>query len=83
MRNACAIFGGDEVDRFDGVARLSDAMRAAVALIELHRIPRDVVVDDDGCALQVESFGGDIGRDQKIDEAAFEGVDRSAAECFS
>src|ERR1041385_7628607 len=52
-----------EVDRRDRVPRLADAMDAAVALIELHRIPREVVVDDDAGVLEVEAFARDVGHD--------------------
>src|SRR5438552_17928908 len=50
-------------------------MRAAVALIELHRVPRDVVVDDDGGALEIEALGADVGRDQAIDAPGAKGID--------
>src|SRR6202030_3790490 len=45
---------GDEVDGADGLAALADAVGSAVALVELHGIPREVVVDHGAGALEVE-----------------------------
>gem|GEM_PF-4780743 len=70
---------GQKVDGADGVARLADAVRAAVALVELYRVPGDVVVDDDAGALQVQAFRGEVGGDEAIDGAAAEGFDGGAA----
>ena len=43
-----------------------------IALIELHRIPRNVVVNDHGGALEVEAFGREIRGDHEIDAATRE-----------
>ena len=78
MRDARPIVLRQKVDGANAVARLTDAMSAAIALIELHRIPRDVVVDDGGGALQIQSFRGEVGGHEHIDLSALECVDRAA-----
>ncbi len=59
--------GGGEISD-DRLLRLAVAINAAVALLEGHERPRDIEVDQlVGKEMEVDAFGGDIGRDQKAD----------------
>ena len=67
---------------FDGVGRhevedqavapLPVAVDAAHALLQPVRVPRDVVVEQDVAALQVDAFAGRLGGDQHLDLAVAE-----------
>src|SRR5690242_2373998 len=70
---------GHEVDRAHRVALLTDAIRTAVALVELHGIPRDVVVHDDARALQVQPFRGHVRRHDDVDGPAPKRVEHCIA----
>ncbi len=64
-----------EVDRANRLARLADAQRPPVALIDLHRVPGEVVVNDRAGALQIQAFRGQVGGDEDIGAAGAEAVD--------
>src|SRR6185436_6283683 len=49
---------------------LPEAMHAADSLLDAHRVPRQVVVDDDVRELEVASLAARLGRDQERDRAA-------------
>src|SRR6516162_5606949 len=56
--------GGDQMNGMNGPA-LTDAIDAADALLEPHRIPRQLEIDDKAAVLvKVEALGGGIGREQ-------------------
>ena len=69
----------EKVDGADRFAGLPDAVGPAVALVEFHRIPGDVVMNHYAGTLQVESFRSEVGGDEAIDRAAAEGLDRGTA----
>ena len=50
-------------------AVLPDAVHPTDPLLELHRIPRQVVVDDDMAELKIEALAAGIGRDHHPDVA--------------
>src|SRR5258707_7160361 len=70
---------GQKVDGANGVARLADAVRAPVALIEFDGVPGNVVMNDYACTLQVQPFGSEIGCDKPVKRSSAKGLDRSAA----
>src|SRR5207244_4936859 len=78
-QHARAVALREEVDGADEWTLLSDAVRTAVALIELHRVPGNVVVHDHAGALEVQTFGCEIGGDEQIDRAAAKRVDGANA----
>ena len=63
--------GRDEVED-QAVEPLSVAVDTAHSLFEAVRIPRDVVVEEDVAALQVDAFAGRLGGDQDLDGAISE-----------
>src|SRR5439155_9020076 len=67
---------GNEVNRLDAIARLADSPRAAIALIELHRIPWNVVVHHHAGPLQIQTLGREIGADQIVDASASKAIER-------
>src|SRR3954447_13539978 len=58
--------GRGKVENGDLLLRLSDAVDASDALLDLHRVPRQVVVHHCGAELEVETFAGDAVGDQDI-----------------
>ena len=60
--------GCDEVED-EAVAPLSVAMDAAHALLKAVRVPRDVIVEEDVAALQVDALAGRLGGHQDLDLA--------------
>ena len=63
-----AAFAGvrrDEVED-EAVLLLAVAVDAAHALLEPHRIPRDVVVDHEPAELEVDAFAGGLGGDKHL-----------------
>ena len=45
---------------------LSDAIYPSNALLELHRVPRQVVIDHHMAELEVEALAARVGRDQHL-----------------
>ena len=67
-----------QADRVDG-SPLPEAIDPADALFETQRIPRQLDIDDEPAAMvQVEAFTGGIGRDEHVEPALVERVDRVA-----
>ena len=60
--------GRDEVED-QAVFRLAVAMDASHPLFQPVGVPRDVVVEQDVAALEVDAFAGRLGRDQDLDRA--------------
>jgi len=54
----------DEVVDAHGLL-LADAVQAADALLDLHRIPREIEVDEPMAELEVASFGAAVGEQQR------------------
>jgi hypothetical protein len=46
---------------------LPDAVDAADALLDLHRIPRQIVIDQEIGSLEIEPLGRGVGADQDVD----------------
>ena len=65
---ALAGVGGDEVPQVADLL-LADAVDAAEALLDPVRVPRQVVVDHQVRALQVQALAGGVGGDQDLDVA--------------
>src|SRR5258708_12171503 len=63
--DAAARFG-QKVDGANGVARLADAVRAPVALIEFDGVPGNVVMNDYPSTLQPHPFGTKFGSDNPL-----------------
>ena len=63
---------GPEVDELDALVGRADAVDAAEALDDAHRVPVDVVVDEPVAVLEVLAFGDAVGGDEQI-ELAFAG----------
>ena len=59
------VFVGDEVED-EAVLLLAVAVDAAHALLQPHRVPRDVVVDHEPAELEVDAFAGGFGGDQDL-----------------
>ena len=55
--------GQAEIEDVD-IARLTDAVDAADALFDRHRIPGQIVVDDGAAELEVAAFAANFGRQQ-------------------
>ena len=60
---------GPEVDELDALVGRADAVDAAEALDDAHRVPVDVVVDDGVAVLEVLAFADAVGGDQQVDFA--------------
>ena len=57
----------DEVDHDNRLLDLSDPVNAADSLLDLHRVPRQVVVDDRRTELEVQALAGDpVGKDEVV-----------------
>jgi hypothetical protein len=63
---AFAGFGGDEVPQVADLG-LADAVDAPEALLDAVRVPRQVVVDHEVSALEVDAFAGGVGGQQDAD----------------
>ena len=63
---------GPEVDELDALVGRADAVDAAEALDDAHRVPVDVVVDEVVAVLEVLAFGDAVGGDEQV-EFAFAG----------
>ena len=63
---------GPEVDELDALVGRADAVDAAEALDDAHRVPVDVVVDEPVAVLEVLAFGDAVGGDEQV-ELAFAG----------
>ena len=63
---------GPEVDELDALVGRADAVDAAEALDDAHRVPVDVVVDEPVAVLEVLAFGDAVGGDEQV-EFAFAG----------
>ena len=55
---------GDEANNMDAIRCLTKSIDATDALLNLHRIPRQVVVDQHPGELKIDTFAADLGRDQ-------------------
>src|SRR5262245_44118325 len=65
--------GGDQMKRVDGAA-LTDAVYAADALLDSHRIPRELEADDEAAVMmEIEALCGRVGRQQQPARIAREG----------
>src|ERR1700722_3871951 len=51
--------------------RTADAVDAAMALHQTHRVPRQVIVDDVAAILQVHAFSENIGCQEKVKTITF------------
>ena len=60
---------GPEVDELDALVGRADAVDAAEALDDAHRVPVDVVVDQPVAVLQVLAFGDAVGGDEQVELA--------------
>ena len=60
---------GPEVDELDALVRRADAVDAAEALDDAHRVPVDVVVDEPVAVLEVLALGDAVGGDQQVELA--------------
>ena len=69
----------DEVDDRHGLALLAVAVDAADALLDPHRVPRQVVVDEEVAELEVEALAADFGRQQHVDRVGIFLGQREAA----
>ena len=57
---------GEEAAQKDAVVRAADAVDAAVALHDAHRVPGQVVVDDVARLLEVDALGQHVGGEQQV-----------------
>ena len=70
---------GDQMHGMDGTA-LSDAIDAADPLLEAHRVPRQLEVDDEAAGVvQIQPFARRVGRQQNATPAGCEAGDRRRA----
>ncbi len=54
----------DEVPHQDALGHLTDAIDTPDPLFDAHRVPRQVIVDDETAELQIHTFGSDVRADQ-------------------
>ena len=55
----------DEIENLH-ISRLPDTIYTTTALLDLHRIPRQIVVNDDIRELQVQTFATSVGRNKDV-----------------
>ena len=60
---------GPEVDELDALVGRADAVDAAEALDDAHRVPVDVVVDEPVAVLEVLALGDAVGGDEQVEFA--------------
>ena len=60
---------GPEVDELDALVGRADAVDAAEALDDAHRVPVDVVVDEPVAVLEVLALGDAVGGDEQVELA--------------
>ena len=59
-----------QVDHADLGVLLADPVDAADPLLDLHRVPGQVVIDQQPAELEVQALGGRVGADEELDGAA-------------
>ena len=70
---------GPEVHELDALVGRADAVDAAEALDDPHRVPVDVVVDEEVAVLEVLALADAVGADQHVDLALPPSASRGAA----